>query len=322
MKHLVYILFIALATAFAGPVYADIVYLKDGRKLEGEVTEKDGQVLLKMRYGSIYLKSSQILRVERKETDRQKLVKAREKLGPKDVDGRIKLAVKFYKRKDTVQARELLREVWKIEPGHKEAVELYKKWFSAKYRRYLHRKVLSMEIPFQFRQAPWRRVLSYLKRTSGLTFHLPSSVKKKILGKKVKLSYSHPGLSLHRALDDICTAFGIGWDIRDGDIHFTSKPPRLSENKFRHHLRQKKLTLRLKTTLGRFVYFLKTKAGLKVTVDGEVSKDLKVELEVENLSAAVVLQKVLSPHGLDYVLLGDQIYISTKAKCRQMKERK
>ncbi len=50
-----------------GPAWADVVHLKDGRKLEGIVTDLGERLKIERRYGSVLVNKAEVLRIETKE---------------------------------------------------------------------------------------------------------------------------------------------------------------------------------------------------------------------------------------------------------------
>jgi len=56
--------FVAVLMLF-GAVFGDVVTLRNGHRLEGEVVELNGQIEVKMRFGSIFVKKEDVVRIER-----------------------------------------------------------------------------------------------------------------------------------------------------------------------------------------------------------------------------------------------------------------
>ena len=78
MKYLGWLAMLSFATSVA---HADIVHLKDGRKIEGEVIEKTAdKVVVKTKYGTQNFKPSEVDRVEAKNTPEQELAARRAKI--------------------------------------------------------------------------------------------------------------------------------------------------------------------------------------------------------------------------------------------------
>lgn len=301
------------------PLWGDIIHLKDGRKLEGKLIRQGDRYLLKMKYGSLYLKASEIQSIEKRETAEEKLDRARTKLKANDVEGRIHLARRCYKENFPQRARELLLEVLKKNPGHSEAFKIYREWFGPKKNPSVNSPVLQMEIPFSLKKSTWKEVVAYLERTTSLKFEVPGEVKKVLRERRMSLSYRHPGRKLGKALDEICRAYGIGWKLQGEKIVFTLKAPKMTRKKFIHLFENKKLSLQAKTTLGKFLEFFRKSTGIAVVLDANISRALPVQLQVSQEGASLVLKKALAPLGLDFVYLEDLIYISTSENCRKMR---
>ncbi len=58
---------LVLASALAAPAWADIVHLKDGRKIEGKVTDLGERIKIERKIGSILVNKEDVLRIEPKE---------------------------------------------------------------------------------------------------------------------------------------------------------------------------------------------------------------------------------------------------------------
>jgi hypothetical protein len=117
---------VALLAAFAGPAAADEVKLKDGRVLEGKVLEDgpDG-VKVRLRFGGeIVVAKADVRSIERKDLPEEAVAKRRAALDPKDAAGRWTLALEARVLKVRKAFDELVDEVLRIDPSHREANEL------------------------------------------------------------------------------------------------------------------------------------------------------------------------------------------------------
>lgn len=72
---------------------ADLVHFKDGRKLEGEVTEEGGKVKIKTRFGEYSFARSQISKIVSTKSDRQVYEEKRAAVGEEDALGHYALAM-------------------------------------------------------------------------------------------------------------------------------------------------------------------------------------------------------------------------------------
>jgi uncharacterized protein YkwD len=114
----------ALLIVFLAPARADRIHLKDGRVLEGEVTEeKDGRIRLKMKLGSVWLRKDRILRVEKVLPPREAYEKRRKVLLPGDAPGWMKLGRFCLEKGLEREAEACFRAALKAAPDLAEAVE-------------------------------------------------------------------------------------------------------------------------------------------------------------------------------------------------------
>lgn len=102
------------------PCRADIIILRDGSRLEGEIIgEEDGKLKVRVRRAAVVeVPAKDVKKIERKLTKWQELDQRRKKLGGKDTAGRMALAKWCKKNFLTKQARALYEEVIKIDPNH------------------------------------------------------------------------------------------------------------------------------------------------------------------------------------------------------------
>lgn len=119
MKYLGWLAMLSFATSVA---HADIVHLKDGRKIEGEVIEKTAdKVVVKTKYGTQNFKPSEVDRVEAKNTPEQELAARRAKIDATKPDELFSLYEYAKEQKLTTKAKDLLREIVKLDPNHEAA---------------------------------------------------------------------------------------------------------------------------------------------------------------------------------------------------------
>jgi len=115
---------VASALVLVAVARADIVKLKDGRKLEGEIIEESSlEVKLKMRFGTQSFPRSEIASIERKKTDAQELEERKNALREGDADGRFQLMRWAERQGLRREAKELLNEVLRLDPDHAGARE-------------------------------------------------------------------------------------------------------------------------------------------------------------------------------------------------------
>ncbi|MCO5169265.1 MAG: hypothetical protein M9894_23215 [Planctomycetes bacterium] len=109
--------------ALAAPARADTVILRDGRKLQGEVTWSDDKKRLEVRtrLGSIVVDGADVVRVIIEETPEQELLRRRAALAPDDLAGRVALAEFCIEHRLERDAAALLLEVLAPRPDEDEA---------------------------------------------------------------------------------------------------------------------------------------------------------------------------------------------------------
>ncbi len=102
---------------------ADVVHLRDGRTLEGTVTDHGQRITVKMRFGSLSVNKSEVLRIVKKASARQLFEKRYAALAKTDVSGRIGLAGWCKSNKLPREMRTLYREVLALAPDNVAARE-------------------------------------------------------------------------------------------------------------------------------------------------------------------------------------------------------
>ncbi|MEQ8768050.1 MAG: hypothetical protein RL885_29370 [Planctomycetota bacterium] len=131
----------------AGWLRADVIHLKDGRKLEGEIIEETTtHVTIKLAFGEQKIERGKIKEIVKKAGPREELDERRKALGKKDVKGRLELAEFAEKNRLRKEAEELFEEVLEIEPDNETAHEglghvTYRgEWVTKAERRRLEKK--------------------------------------------------------------------------------------------------------------------------------------------------------------------------------------
>ncbi len=120
-RRLLRLLVIALLTTC--PAFSDEVHLRDGRKLEGTVTDNGETLTIKMRFGSLTVKKSDVLRIVKKQSARETFAQRRKALKKTDVAGRLRLAAWAGPRGMRELATKLYREVIALDPDNEVARE-------------------------------------------------------------------------------------------------------------------------------------------------------------------------------------------------------
>jgi len=112
------VLAVGVLLARHAPVCADLVHLKDGRVLDGEVTEAGDQITIAMRLGTVTVPRSSVLKIERRPTVAAELARRRAALSAGDVEGRVELAKWCAENKRPDDAQALYAEVVALDPQH------------------------------------------------------------------------------------------------------------------------------------------------------------------------------------------------------------
>jgi hypothetical protein len=114
----------ALVALAVAPARADVLTLKDGRTIEGEIIRRTSDELeLKIQYGSIVVRAKDVVKIEKKLTPAQELEERQRLLGPDDASGRVELA-RFCLDRDlpSAQAAAFAAEAWRLERGNEGAL--------------------------------------------------------------------------------------------------------------------------------------------------------------------------------------------------------
>ncbi len=106
----------------AAAAHADIVHLKDGRKVEGEVVEKNAsKVVVKTKLGTSEFNSADVDHIEAKKTPEQELAAKRATIDPKNADQLWDLFVFAKEQKLVAKSKDILKEIIKVNPDHENA---------------------------------------------------------------------------------------------------------------------------------------------------------------------------------------------------------
>jgi len=113
------ILVAAALCVVAMPGLADVLHLKDGGKLEGEILrEEGGKIILKTRFGVVPVERSRVARIEKKLTVLQDYGQRRKALAPDDADGHYELALFCKKHGMIKEEKALYPQVLEIDDQH------------------------------------------------------------------------------------------------------------------------------------------------------------------------------------------------------------
>ncbi len=122
MKRYVTSLFCCMLLGTA--VWADIVHLKDGRKVEGTVVEQsDQKVVVQTKFGMSEFMASEVARVEKKATPEEEF-KTRREAAEGDADALYELYLWAKAQGLKSEPTRVLRDVIKVDPDHENARKL------------------------------------------------------------------------------------------------------------------------------------------------------------------------------------------------------
>ncbi|MDA1138455.1 MAG: DUF1570 domain-containing protein [Planctomycetota bacterium] len=147
------ILIFTIISAFVVNVaHGDILHFKDGRKLEGDVKEKDGAINIKTRFGTFNFQKAEIERIEKARTPAQEYKARADELAQDDVAGHSSLASWCKSKKLYKEMKHELELVLQLNPDHPEAREalgfekIDGKWLSAREAKALELKRVKASI--------------------------------------------------------------------------------------------------------------------------------------------------------------------------------
>ena len=111
--------------ALAMTASADIVHLKNGKKIEGEViSNSGGKVVVKTKFGTTELKEADIERIEERANPKEEYKKRLEAVADGDVDALMELYAWAKGEELKRESTEVLRKVIKADPDHENARRL------------------------------------------------------------------------------------------------------------------------------------------------------------------------------------------------------
>ena len=113
-----------LAVIFLWPsarTWSDVIYLKDGRTLEGVVTDKGNYYVVQMGSIKTEVAKDRVLRIEQKTSPQEEYKQRLAKIAPNDADAFFELAAWCAERKLATEARECLAKTIQINPNHQGA---------------------------------------------------------------------------------------------------------------------------------------------------------------------------------------------------------
>ncbi len=108
----------AAGVVAAAPAAADVVRLKNGQSLEGDVIEEGGQVKIRSAGGTIGFPADIVLRIERGDSLERQAAKRLQAMAPNDVDGRVELALELKQAGASTLAQRILESVLDLDPDH------------------------------------------------------------------------------------------------------------------------------------------------------------------------------------------------------------
>lgn len=112
---------VALVALWLRPARADVVYLKDGGKLEGKITDQGDAIVVRMGSIKMTVEKDRILRIEEKKAPRDEYKEKLAALPADDADACYELGIWCLDRKLPTQARDCFTRALAIDPDHEEA---------------------------------------------------------------------------------------------------------------------------------------------------------------------------------------------------------
>ncbi|KAF0243185.1 MAG: hypothetical protein FD180_3520 [Planctomycetota bacterium] len=107
---------LAIAALLASACFADTVYMKDGRKFEGTVTEQGEEYAIKGKFGTIKVKKTDVERVDMPPTG--EYASRSKALADKDVDGHFDLGLWCKEKGMKAEAKAEFEKVLRTDPHH------------------------------------------------------------------------------------------------------------------------------------------------------------------------------------------------------------
>lgn len=146
-KVLITVLGLLIIICFSSEILADVIHLKDGRKIEGVIVKQDSKtVTIKTRFGQVEFAMSEVEEIEKKKTKEQLYEEMVDKTNPKDA-GQMMVLVKWcYDNNLSSKAKKHLKQIISLDPNHEEARKLlgyvkYKgRWITGKEKEKLEKE--------------------------------------------------------------------------------------------------------------------------------------------------------------------------------------
>jgi len=117
---------LTVVAVLGGAAVADVVHLKGGGKIEGEIlSDEGGKLRVKTRFGEVTIEKSKVERIEKRKTVLQEYEERLAALGEDDVEGCWDLVLFCRENRLAKQEKELVRRVLELDdqhPGANEAV--------------------------------------------------------------------------------------------------------------------------------------------------------------------------------------------------------
>ena len=106
-------------------VSADVIHLKDGRKVEGEIVSKDAnKVSIKTKFGIVEFPMSEVKSIEEKKTKDQLYEEMLKNTNARDTDALMKLVKWCKENRMSSKASRHLKQIISLDPNHAEAREM------------------------------------------------------------------------------------------------------------------------------------------------------------------------------------------------------
>jgi len=112
---------IAVLVACHLAAFADVVYLKDGGKLEGKVSEQGDTVIVRIGSIKTTIEKDRVLRIEKKMPPREEYRRRLDRVPAKDAAALYELGMWCLDRKLASESRDCFARVLSVDPNHQEA---------------------------------------------------------------------------------------------------------------------------------------------------------------------------------------------------------
>jgi hypothetical protein len=327
----------------------EIITLNDGKEYRGKIIiESPTRVVLKTAKGKVTLEKS-LIKARRKSLSVEDEFRSRlSKIGAADVEGWRQLArwAKENGLKD--ESRDCYEKVVGLKADDEEARTALKNAKKAKEkeeeqetdvdrgRRTMREKLENVQVHFDFGRATIPTIVTAIANAAGVRIKIDKSAMKDLKKRRIKLRYKSDHTA-YRSLLDVTKHSKLDFLI---DTEMVVIGTASSINRLRKKLGIRKKKIRIlsgveaqkvldtsKHTLrcsekkfSSVLSYLRKSTPVKYLYDGPSDYlEKKVTFDVYQRPLKTILDRVLQPLELDYMLQGNVVYIAAKAKIAALK---